>query len=191
MPLALFYGLNIMRLHLKITSLISKVTLIWAAPFDNNINIIKLMLFTGSLSTLSQPFLSAVDANFLVHSAYSKYTRFVKLFFLCVQLYFLEFFLIVNFKVCYSPPTFLWRILLGSDGLSVSVDFLNALRFLLLCSSNKQGPSVDTLLPGDEQAWRLHLDADLCYRRLLLEERRRTEHHLRELCHQVRLPLEE
>lgn len=74
---------------------------------------------------------------------------------------------------------------------AVSVDFLNALRFHLLFSSNKQGPSVDTLLPGDEQAWRLHLDADLCYRRLLLEERRRTEHHLRELCHQVRLSLEE
>lgn len=47
-----------------------------------------------------------------------------------------------------------------------------------LCSSNEQGPSADTLLQSDEQARRVHLDADLCHSRLLFQERRRTEYNL-------------
>lgn len=47
--------------------------------------------------------------------------------------------------------------------------------------SDQQGPSAHALLSDNEQERRLHLDPDLRDRRLQHQERRRAEHHLREL----------
>lgn len=51
--------------------------------------------------------------------------------------------------------------------------------------SYQQRANDDTLLQGDEQKRRLHLDADVRHGRLQFEKRRRAEHHLRQLRGQV------
>lgn len=57
------------------------------------------------------------------------------------------------------------------------------LKYDISCFSNEQRSGANPLLQDNEQTGRLHVDADVRYRGLLLQKRRRTEHHLCQLCH--------